>query len=47
MVITLYGNRKQSHDHVDHISEFSYENRSESYITSLFSQFEGNYYIWQ
>jgi hypothetical protein len=47
MVITLYGNRKQSHDHLNDISEFSYKDGSKWYITSLFSQFEDNYHIWQ
>jgi hypothetical protein len=51
MIITLYGHRKQSHNYLNDISEFSYKNGSEWYITSdtsiKFSQVDGNYYIWQ
>jgi hypothetical protein len=51
MVIAIHDNRKKSHDHVNDMSEFSSKNQSEWYITShtliRFSQFDGNYHIWQ
>jgi hypothetical protein len=51
MVITIYGNRMKSHDHIKDISELGSKNQSEWYITSYtsirFSQFDGNYHIWQ
>jgi hypothetical protein len=51
MVIAIYGNRMKSHDHINDISELSSKNQSEWYIIShksiKFSQFDGNYHIWQ
>jgi len=50
MVIAIHDNKKKSHDHINDISEFS-SKKSEWYITShiliKFSQFDGNYHIWQ
>jgi hypothetical protein len=44
MVITIYGNRKKSHDHINDISELCSQDGSEWYITShtsiRFSQFK-------
>jgi hypothetical protein len=37
MVITIYGNRVKSHDHIHDISQLSSKVRSEWYITSLFN----------
>jgi hypothetical protein len=34
MIITIYGNRKKSHDHINNISESSSKTQSEWYITS-------------
>jgi hypothetical protein len=50
-IITIYGNRKMSRDHVNNISELSSKNWSEwsitSHISISFNQFDGNYHIWQ
>jgi hypothetical protein len=51
MVITIYGNRVKSHDHINVISELSSKIQSKWYITSYtairFGKFDGNYHIWQ
>jgi hypothetical protein len=51
MVITINGNRAKSHDQINNISELCSQNGLEWYITSdtsiRFSQFNGNYHIWQ
>jgi hypothetical protein len=42
MLMIIYSNRKQSHDHIDDISELSSKMDQDSIIALLFIQFDGN-----